>query len=262
MPKKRNVQTSDAQKSIIQGVKKSGVKKTAVKKIAVETEKQPVHDETTITGVAIVQHGAWKFILALLIVTALLIVFAIIFVRHEQSQTVIPYNGFEFTEKTSGNKTVWLTRIEVNGRVYDIPFYYLPTEVEDVLFEPGIADAISQAAIRPELVYITLDPDGGSRPVVGAVEISRLLGDRYHLLNLNVKATLKGPSLDGSDTLNNSLPYITCANATDGLLVVQYEQSSMNRVWHEGNCIRVAYETPEDSIRVSDRFAYELLSIM
>ncbi|MBR9702611.1 hypothetical protein GOV10_01115 [Candidatus Woesearchaeota archaeon] len=239
------------------------------------TKKRVSQKDTTETGLSIIKHGAWKFILAVLIVVSLVLLITIVIARvqilgdffadftdYKQEPKFVSYNGFEFEERGSGNKTIWVTRIDVNGQLYDIPFYYLPTEVEDILFEPGLADAISQAALRPEIVYITLDPDEGSRPVIGAVEISRLLGNRYGLLNLNVHATLTRPPANRTGTFNDTMTYMTCENATAGILIIQYEEADSNRVWHEGNCIRVTYKTPEDSIRVSDRFAYELLSIM
>lgn len=242
--------------------KKSDVKSDSNSEDGGDAKKKTSQKDKTETGLPIIKNGAWKFILALLIVVVLFIVGGVLFADYEREQSTLLYNGFLFEEKGSGNKTIWVTRIDVNGQLYDIPFYYLPTEVEDVLFEPGLADAISHADIRPDIVYMSLDPEGGSRPVVGAVEVSRLLGNRYGLLNLNVHATLMRPPANRTDAFNDTMVYLTCDNATDGVLIIQYEEAESNRVWHEGNCIRVTYKTPEDSIRVSDRFAYELLSIM
>lgn len=198
----------------------------------------------------------WKFILAFVLFVLVVFALTLFFTREEHESYT--YNGFEFAQVQQGADTLWVTQIQVRGQLYNIPFYYHPSEVEDVLFEEGLADAIVDNPARPNMVYIAFDPDAGSRPVVGGVEISRLLGTRYNLLNMNVQSALTRTD----NTTQVDSPIKTCADAIDGVLVIVYEQSTTNAIVHEGNCVRMQYKTPEDSIRVSDRFAYELLKIM
>ena len=109
------------------------------------------------------------------------------------------------------------------------------------------------------IVYIVLDPEAGSKPVIAAVELSRLFGTRYGLLNLPVQSALSRPDPNAAA----EIPIITCADAKDGALVIVFASGPESRVFHEGDsCIRVEYTSADDSIRVADRFAYELLQIM
>lgn len=172
------------------------------------------------------------------------------------------YNGFEFRPAPSGQDTIWVTEVFIENQPYLIPFYYHPSMVEDVSSEEGLARDLVQAILNPETpsperVYIALDPDAGSLPVIGAVEISRIFGERYNMLNLPVSSALSRPD-ENIETI-----IMSCENAREGILVVEFQQTGRNAITLEGtNCILMEYDTPRDSIRVADRFAYELLGIM
>jgi len=198
----------------------------------------------------------WKFIVAFMIVIVAVVVVSIL-LRPESSDEYSSYNGFSFKQVRHGNSLLWVTRVEVRGQPYDIPFYYHPKDTEDVVFEPGLADAIVDAPVKPRLVYMSFDPDSGSRTVVAGVEISRLLGTRYNLMNMKVQSALTREAETGTEHLVK-----TCEDASDGILVLVFSQGVVNAVDHESNCIRISYTTPEDSIRVADWFAYEMLKII
>lgn len=201
--------------------------------------------------------SSWKFVIGFVLL--FVVVFGTTYVSiqlDEREQESYNYNGFEFVQAPSGSDTLWLTQIEIQGQPYNIPFYYHPSATENIAYPEGLAEAIVDAEVPPEMVYISLSPDAGSRPVIAAVEISRLLGTKYNLLNMEVQSALTRPDED-LDTLVR-----TCEDAQDGILVIVFEQGSINAISNEGNCITMSYTTPEESIRVADRFAYELLKIM
>lgn len=201
--------------------------------------------------------NSWKFVIGFVLL--FVIVFGTTYVSiqlDEREQAQYTYNGFDFRQAPSGSDNLWITQIEVEGQPYNIPFYYHPEATESIEYTEGLAEAITDTNTPPEVVYITLSPDAGSRPVVAGVEISRLLGTKYNLLNMDVQSALTRPD-DSFDTLVR-----TCDDARDGVLVIVFEQGSANAITNEGNCITMSYTTPEESIRVADRFAYELLKIM
>ena len=199
----------------------------------------------------------WYFILAVLVVA--IFVFGYVgYTKYQENleQESYTYNGFEFALAQNGDDSLWVTQISVQGQLYNIPFYFHPSATEEVLFSEGLAEGIVDNPNRPEKVYFTLSPDAGSRPVIAAVELSRLFGTKYNLLNMEVQSALTEP-VEGMD-----LATITCENATPGVLVIDFTLGSDNAVLHEGNCVHVIYTSPEESIRVADRFAYEILKIM
>ncbi len=201
--------------------------------------------------------SSWKFVIGFVLL--FVVVFGTTYIsiqldKNEQAQYT--YNGFEFVQAPSGTDVLWVTQIEVKGQPYNIPFYHHPSATESVAYKEGLAEAIVDTPTPPEMVYISLSPDAGSRPVIAAVEISRLLGTRYNLLNMQVQSALSKPD-DALDTLVR-----TCEDARDGVLVIVFEQGEINAITNEGNCITMTYTSPEDSILVADRFAYELLKIM
>lgn len=202
------------------------------------------------------EQKSWSFVIAVTLFFILIVTVSLFFARQEQQSYT--YYGFEFVQAPSGDDVLWVTQVQVKNQLYNIPFYYHPTAVEDVIFTEGLADSIVDNPNKPDIVYITLDPEGGSKPVIAAVQISRLFGTKYNLLNMNVQSALTRP--DPNATIENIIK--TCADATDGVLVIEFARGSQNSVTNTGNCVHVRYTSPEDSIRVADRFAYELLKIM
>jgi len=199
----------------------------------------------------------WWFI-TIFIVIAVIVIGGSLFYSRNSRQTLEEqnkYNGFDFAQSAEG---YWITEAVVNGQPYIIPFYHHPRETENVSYTEGLAEAIIDNPARPELVYVSLPPDSGSRTVIAGVELSRLFGSRYGLLNMQVKSALSRPD----ETTAAETPIITCDDAVDGILVLLFEQSDENAIAHAGNCILFRYTTSEESIRVADRFGFELLKIM
>lgn len=167
------------------------------------------------------------------------------------------YNGFDFWQRPEGNISLWMTRIQVGAQPYEIPFYYHPRETESVLIEDHVGQFLIER--RPKLLYFTFSPDAGSRPIVAGVELSRITGNRFHLLSIPTRSALQEPVV-----ANSTIAVITCKNATGDVMVLQFNEGPQNRIYRDDNpfCIRLEYVNASESIRVADRFAYRLVQIM
>jgi len=205
-------------------------------------------------------HGQIWLIIFILVIIVILVV---PLVYHSwQSAHVLQenkYNGFDFIEESRGELTLWVTQLAVGGQTYNIPFYHHPRETESVVMQQGITDRFLSENGRPSLIYITIPPDGGSYPVVGGVEISRLTGFKYGLLNIETKSALQHAVPDVQT------PVVTCADATNTTAVLSFEPGANNLILEDQanpNCIRLIYRDENSSILVADRFAYGLLRVM
>jgi hypothetical protein len=194
----------------------------------------------------------WKFIAAFGILLVILVaVTAYQKYQQNQDREEDEFNGFEFAQAEGG---LWVTRIEVGRQPYDIPFYYHPRETQDVIVDKTAVDPLLSGA--PGEVYISVDPDANNRVVIAGVEIARITGSKYNLLNLNTKSALTKP-VPAYD-----IPVVTCKDATEDRVVIQFVEDRANVIYREGNCIQLHYANANDSIKVADRFAYMLLRIM
>ncbi len=175
------------------------------------------------------------------------------------------YHGFDFKPVTNGETTFWVTQLDVGGQLYNIPFYFHPRDTEQVILQQGVTERFLNPKERPPLIYITVPRDGGSHPVVGGVEISRLTGYKYGLLKIDTRSALQAPATGGLET-----PVVTCADANENMTVLSFDPSEQNLIVEDKTnsyCIHLFYKNnsqsgDDDSIRVADRFAYGLLRIM
>jgi len=179
------------------------------------------------------------------------------------------YHGFDFTAVPRGDTTFWVTQLDVKGQLYNIPFYYHPRDTERVILQKGVLKRFLDPAQKPPLITITVPRDGGSHPVVAGVEISRLTGFKYGLLDIETRSALQEPARAGLET-----PVVTCADASANMTVLSFDPGSQDLIVQDKKnpyCIHLFYENvtddnsqnaSDDSIRVADRFAYGLLQIM
>lgn len=198
--------------------------------------------------------STWKLLLAFGIL--LLIIggyYGYISYKVQQKQEENKFNGFDFAQAEGG---LWVTRIEVGRQPYDIPFYYHPRDTVAITVDPSATTPLRNA---PKVVYISVDPDAGAVPVIAGVEISRITGSKYNLLNIETHGAL---SRQPDKQVN--LPVVSCKDATDDLVVIQFVEGKQNVIarTENENCIVLQYTSVNESIRVADRFAYMILGIM
>lgn len=195
----------------------------------------------------------------ILIGTAVVLVAVFIVTALLQTTDDNSYNGFTFQQRQEGSLSVWDTVVDSKGNLYQVTFYHHPSTLEDVIFEPGIADLLRNPETRPSRLYLTLPADAGSRPVVAGVEISKLTGYGIDFLNIETRSALQ------ESTNSSDIAVITCEDATPDTVVISFSMGDYNMVHLDENnprCIHLMYETANDSIRVADRFGYGLLGIM
>jgi hypothetical protein len=201
--------------------------------------------------------GAWKFFVAVAILCALVIgYYAYSAWSAQREREASRYNGFDFAQSAEG---FWVTRIETHSQPYDIPFYYHPRETESVVVHAGVTDPVLRP--KPSRIFISIDPDAGSTPVLGAVEIARITGYRYDLLNIPTSSALSRAAETKVD-----IPIINCNNVSliaPNTTVIQFVQDpAANAIVRDGPCVILFYKDANESVRVADRYAYQLLRIM
>jgi len=168
------------------------------------------------------------------------------------------YNNFEFVKKKDG---FWYTIVQKGAQPYWIPFYYHPSELEDIPVEPGLRDKFFMIRDNNGSIYITIDPDAGNNTIVIAgVEISRITGSRYDLLGVPThSAFIKPPRETATET---GTPIVTCKYANNRTMVIWITLSDKNVAYSYGYCVILEARTYNDMVRVADRTMYHLLGIM
>jgi hypothetical protein len=196
--------------------------------------------------------------LVVAIAVILLISVALFFISNrvstQRKSATDNYNGFDFFE----NDGIWFTYILREGNNYQIPFYYHPTEVEDILMQPGIEDKI-EILTRDDNIYISVDPDMTSKAVVAGVNIARITGNQYDLYNIPTHSAFSREPAEASNA-----PIKTCDDSDETTLVIIFKIGDDNKIYSVGgtNCIVMQAETEDDLLREADRLIYELVGIM
>lgn len=200
-----------------------------------------------------------KSLLFILLIVGIiiLIIGAIMFAsKHLSKNTnVVEYNNYVF-QKFEGDK--WLTQQQIRGQLYNIPFYYNPTQVLDIPIDQNSIDTIRNFSFNPNgVVYLSIDPHELSKVVMAGIEYARILGKAYNIYNMTVKSAIDVPVAGFTDA-----PVITCSNQSKDVLVIHQIVTNKNLVSIDGNCIIVESENLNESVRVADAFAFRLLNII
>jgi hypothetical protein len=168
------------------------------------------------------------------------------------------YNGFQFVKNADGT---WTTVVEKGNQPFQIPFYYHPRELEDIGIESNLRNKFFAVRDNNGSIFITLDPDAGNNTIVIAgVEIARITGERFGLLNVPThSAFIKKPQ---NATVDTGTPVVTCNSASNKTMVIWLTLSDKNVAYSQGNCIILEFKSYTDSVKVADRLMYNLLGIM
>jgi hypothetical protein len=194
--------------------------------------------------------GAWKFFLALFLIAIFIMGFYGYDAFRSQPEDM-SYNGFPFAQSAEG---FWVTQLQIDGQIFNIPFYYHPTEVVDIKMQ---TDAVVPLLTDvPQEIVVSISPNATSRVVIGGIEFSRLTGFRYNMLNIPTSSALSAMDEGGAD-----FPVATCLDANENKTVIQFIPGNETIILRDGPCIRLFYETEEDAIRVGDRLAYRILKV-
>lgn len=168
------------------------------------------------------------------------------------------YNNFEFYKTEDG---YWMTVLQKGPQKYYVPFYYHPKELEDIPVETYLRAKFFEVRDNNGSIFITLDPDStDNKIVIAGVEIARITGSRYDLLNVPTRsAFIKQPSTQSAET---GTPIVTCKDANNQTLVIWLTMSDLNVISSKGYCVIVEGKTYDDLVRGADRLMYHLLGIM
>ncbi|RME53914.1 hypothetical protein D6783_00430 [Candidatus Woesearchaeota archaeon] len=162
------------------------------------------------------------------------------------------YNYFPFERLGD----FWVTSISVEGRPYAIQLYYHPSEVENISFDPAAKALIVDK--RPKRLFVALDPDAGSVPVIAGVEIAKITGTGNQILNIPTRSAFFGrPPAQNAEGL-----VVTCDTADENTTVVWIHVGEQTRVAASGDCILVEGATAQETVRAADRLVFALLGIM
>jgi len=200
-----------------------------------------------------------KFVIfaAALIILFLAIVLVPAFIRKINFEKN-KYNSFEFIQQKD---SFWYTKVQKGSQPYWIPFYYHPRELEDIPVETGLGSKFFDIRDNNGSIYITLDPDSGNNTIIIAgVEIAKITGTRYDLLNVPTRsAFIKEPK---NTSVETGTPIITCKDSNEKTLVIWLTLSNKNIAYSYGNCVILEAQSYNDLVRVADRLMYHLLGIM
>ena len=169
----------------------------------------------------------------------------------------IVFNNYVF-DKQSDN--IWYSQFSIRSQPYNIPFYYNPYEVENVsISNESMKTLASFINLHPgATVYITLDPNESTKVVVAAVQLARIFGQKYNILNMDVYAAITS-QIQGNDS--GTYPVITCQNATNDTLVLYIDVADEDSITSQGNCIIMKSFNANESIRIADAMTFRILRI-
>jgi len=211
-------------------------------------ERKPVDSKKSLITVFI--------ILGIIVVVIAALIFLSKYLSNNKSAGAIEYNHYAF-QKYEGNK--WMTQQMIRGKLYDIPFYYNPTQVLDIPIDPYSISRIRNFSYNPNgTVYVSVDPNESSKVVLAAVEYVRILGKQYDIYNMDVKSAINKPVVN--QTTDYSI--VTCKNQSINTLVIYQTISDKNLVSVKGNCIIIEAINATETVRVADAFSFKLLDII
>ncbi|MFH1770891.1 MAG: hypothetical protein ABH828_05045 [archaeon] len=191
-----------------------------------------------------------KFIVGFIIV---LIIFAgFIYIQKKIDDKKInkdSYNGFSFGYDEY-NK-LWITQINWNNKLYNIPFYYHPTDLEKIVVQNNVENIILRN--KPSDIIISVPSDSSSEIALAGIEISKITGTRFDVLNIPTTSALS-EKVEG-------FPFADCRHSSQERVVIIFKKSDKNYISGEENCITLEFKQNQ-SIQVADSFSYHLLKIM
>ena len=164
------------------------------------------------------------------------------------------YHGYAIQKgKCPGsNVTCWFVNFDERGQPYLMTFYYHPSQVENITVVPDALRVTELANLANSTLYITVPNNVPGEVGVAAIELTRVLGTRYNIANLNVKTAVYGTGPD----------QISCDNATGKTVIVSFEQGPDAVYIQSVNCIIVSASDAQRAVAVADAYTYRILGII
>lgn len=190
-----------------------------------------------------------------IIIAALVSIFLIGSLMQEEGDTTqFMYNDYLIMGKKNPGTEIWTwqTYIKAPGmnRSHLVEMRNRPSSVEDVPFQSDIKDLTYKA----QGVKMTTDPELSSKAVLAMIEVGRIIGDRYQILNKPVQS--------GLTSTPNESQVISCTDTSEDRPVIYFRLGSPTSVYMKDGCIIVQGETDDDIIRAADKYAYVLMGVI
>ena len=173
----------------------------------------------------------------------------------------VVYNNNAFNKQSDN---LWYVLLSIRKQPYNIPFYYNPYQAEAVrITNESMRSLATFINTNPYgLVYITVEPNESAKIVVSAVEVARIFGQKYNILNMDVRAAVtSAPKKSVGTNETAQYPIITCDNADNETLVLWITIGEENSITSQGNCIILKAITANESVMVADAMTYRILQI-
>jgi hypothetical protein len=195
-------------------------------------------------------------IIILIIIIGVIIVISKIDTFKEDTYIEEIYNGYLIQGFKYPDFWSWQTYIQVPGlnRTHLIEMRHSPWDVENIIMDMAVVSDIHKASA----LFMTTDPDFNSKAVIGMIEVGRIVGERYNILN---KPTINGLTRNPMGTVSET-PIITCANATEERPVIYYKVGETTEITKDNQCIIVQGTSEDQIIMAADKLGYSLMGVI
>ncbi|MGM5481465.1 MAG: hypothetical protein ACQESE_03565 [Nanobdellota archaeon] len=193
----------------------------------------------------------------IIIIIAAVIFSTITFIDFGNDTDYSTYNHYAF--ESVGEK--WQTQVEKEGQLFNVPSYHHPYDLENISYN---AEVTTYMMTVPHAGFIIAVDDDGSKPVIAAVNIARILGQRYY--GFPVKSAIYGTAPANTTNVTADISYKTCDDASELVPVIHVSTNqSEPMVDFQGNtthCVLVGGSSGDDVIKSADKLVFHLLRIM
>lgn len=196
---------------------------------------------------------------ATIIVISLLVVlvsaFFLIFIKQtKEAENSFVYNGFK-VDKVEDKQNIFYN-IELyigdNPQLFSVDIRSDPREIGLIPSESNLKDKLLRQNVSE--LYITMEPTYTSKAVIAAMEISKIVGNKY-FFNLPTHGAL-------IRSIGDKSPVKTCDDVNETTSIIWLRLSDSTRIYSRGDCVIVDGQTEDDLIKASDRISLSLLGII
>jgi hypothetical protein len=188
----------------------------------------------------------------------------IIFPSQESGNDYSTYKGFSFSYLS--NEGVWLTHIQMQGDLFEAPFYNHPYDLEtaNIIYSPTVITKILQA----ETIQIALHPSEPASSVLPGVNIARITGKFYQIPTSSALFIQKE---ERNNSMEYEYPLVDCSNSNKNNVILHIDTTVDASLLVEDKdypyCILVGAKRDElrpyhDILAVADLLVYKLVGIM
>lgn len=194
-------------------------------------------------------------IIVIFLLVVLVSAFFFIFIKQtKEAENSFVYNGFK-VDKVEDKQNIFYN-IELyigdNPQLFSVDIRSDPREIGLIPSESNLKDKILRQNVSE--LYITMEPTYTSKAVIAAMEISKIVGNKY-FFNLPTHGAL-------IRYIGDKSPVKTCDDVNETTSIIWLRLSHSTRIYSRGDCVIVDGQTEDDLIKASDRISLSLLGII